>query len=117
MADEVVGGWIGEQSEDFNYAMCIVSSAFAGLGIGFFGCVLSKADQIRLLNGDQHTTLSKRLHSAGAIGSTIFGITSLVGLFFGPVSLVVVVRAGSTLPANALFSQLFRLRPLTRNDV
>ena len=41
----------------------------------------------------------------GVAGSTIFGVLSLVGLAFGPVALVVVVRAGATLPANAFFSQ------------
>ena len=38
------------------------------------------------------------------IGSVVFGLASLVGLVFGSVSLATVVRAGSTLPANAIFS-------------
>ena len=38
------------------------------------------------------------------VGSVVFGLFSLVGLIFGSVSLATVVRAGSTLPANAVFS-------------
>lgn len=98
-------------------AICILASAAAGTGIGFFGCVLSYADKLRVQNGDEHSKRSKQLQVFGAVGSSIFGIASLVGLFFGPVSLVVVVRAGSTLPANAFFSHAFGLRELIREDI
>ena len=40
----------------------------------------------------------------GICGSVVFGLASLVGLIFGSVSLATVVRAGSTLPSNAVFS-------------
>ncbi|CAK9087717.1 Nudix hydrolase 14 [Durusdinium trenchii] len=53
----------------------------------------------------------------GIIGSIVFGLASLVGLIFGSVSLATVVRAGSTLPSNAVFSQMLGLRPLVRDDV
>lgn len=96
--------------------ICIASSALAGIGVGFFSCLLSSADKQRQLNGGKHTDRSRIRCVLGAIGSTIFGILSLVGLNYGPVALVVVVRAGATLPANALFSQVFQIRPLTSSD-
>ncbi|CAJ1388052.1 unnamed protein product [Effrenium voratum] len=96
--------------------ICVVASALAGVGVGFFGCLLSSADKQRQLNGGKHTERSRIRFILGAIGSTIFGVLSLVGLAYGPVALVVVVRAGATLPANALFSQVFHLRPLTSSD-
>ncbi|CAE7536871.1 unnamed protein product [Symbiodinium natans] len=96
--------------------ICIASSALAGIGVGFFSCLLSSADKQRQLNGGKHTDRSRIRCVLGAIGSTIFGILSLVGLAYGPVALVVVVRAGATLPANALFSQVFQIRPLTSSD-
>eukprot|EP00913_Durusdinium_trenchii_P016753 g15747.t1 len=96
--------------------ICVVASALAGVGVGFFGCLLSSADKQRQLNGGKHTDRSRIRCVLGAIGSTIFGVLSLVGLAFGPVALVVVVRAGATLPANAFFSQVFHLRPLTTSD-
>ena len=83
----------------------VAASALAGIGVGFFGCLLSSADKQRQLNGGKHTDRSRIRFILGAIGSTIFGVMSLVGLAFGPVALVVVVRAGATLPANAFFSQ------------
>lgn len=96
--------------------ICVVASALAGVGVGFFGCLLSSADKQRQLNGGKHTDCSRLRCVLGAVGSTIFGVLSLVGLAFGPVALVVVVRAGATLPANAFFSQVFHLRPLTTSD-
>jgi len=96
--------------------ICVVASALAGVGVGFFGCLLSSADKQRQLNGGKHTERSRLRFILGAVGSTIFGVLSLVGLAYGPVALVVVVRAGATLPANAFFSQVFHLRPLTTSD-
>jgi len=96
---------------------CILCSAGAGLGAGFFGCILSWANHVKIRNDGKHTTCSKRVATLGVIGSTIFGLGSLAGLFFGPVTLVVVIRAGTLLPANAIFSQLFGFRPLTRDDL
>mmetsp|Transcript_71975 Transcript_71975/g.153943 ORF Transcript_71975/g.153943 Transcript_71975/m.153943 type:complete len:488 (-) Transcript_71975:19-1482(-) len=104
-----------EQSGDA-FLLCIFSSACAGLGIGFFACLLSWAERQKKLNGGTHTRQSKFFRVLGVIGSTVFGLGSLVGLAFGPVTLVVIVRAGITLPANVLFSQVFRLRPLVRDD-
>ncbi|CAE8645116.1 unnamed protein product, partial [Polarella glacialis] len=89
----------------------------AGIGVGFFGCLLSSADKQRKLNGGQHSATSFWRFRIGAVGSTIFGVMSLIGLSYGPVALVVVVRAGATLPANAFFSQVFDLRPLLREDL
>ncbi|CAE7218643.1 unnamed protein product [Symbiodinium pilosum] len=94
----------------------IASSSLAGIGVGFFSCLLSSADKQRQENSGKHTDRSRIQCVLGAIGSTIFGILSLVGLAYGPVALVVVVRAGATLPANALFSQVFQIRPLTSSD-
>lgn len=96
--------------------LCCLSSASAGLGAAWFGCVLSWADHAKRQNGGRHTKKSEWVAIFGAIGSTVFGFSSLVGLYFGPVTLVVVIRAGSLLPANAVFSQLLGLRPLTRDD-
>jgi len=100
-----------------NLVLCVVSSAVAGLGIGLFGCLLSAADQIRRRNSGVHTRKGRWFQIFGIGGSIIFGLASLVGLVFGSVSLATVVRAGSTLPSNAIFSQLFGLRPLVRDDV
>lgn len=99
-----------------NTTICVIASAFAGIGVGFFGCLLSSADKKRQLNGGQHSRDSQLRFRIGAAGSTLFGILSLVGLAYGPVALVVVVRAGATLPANAFFSQVFHLRPLLIED-
>lgn len=107
----------GDHGGTFSATMCIVSSALAGLGIGFFSCLLSSADHKRAANDGEHTKYSKRRHTIGVVGSTIFGVFSLVGLIFGSVSLAVVVRASSALPANAVFSQVFHLRPLVRDDI
>jgi len=96
--------------------ICCLSSCAAGIGAAVFGCILSWADHQKRRNGGVHTPRSKGIAIFGAIGSTVFGFSSLVGLYFGPVTLVVVLRAGSLLPANAFFSQLFRFRPLTRDD-
>mmetsp|Transcript_158358 Transcript_158358/g.507908 ORF Transcript_158358/g.507908 Transcript_158358/m.507908 type:complete len:510 (+) Transcript_158358:187-1716(+) len=96
--------------------ICCLSSCAAGIGAAVFGCILSWADHQKRRNGGVHTPQSKGIAIFGAIGSTVFGFSSLVGLYFGPVTLVVVLRAGSLLPANAFFSQLFRFRPLTRDD-
>ncbi|CAE7352124.1 unnamed protein product [Symbiodinium sp. CCMP2592] len=102
---------------NLNLVLCVVSSAVAGIGIGLFGCLLSAADHIRRRNGGLHTVRSRFFSWIGMIGSVVFGLASLVGLVFGSVSLATVVRAGSTLPANAIFSQMFGLRPLVRDDV
>ena len=47
---------------------------------------------------------SERVLRIGICGSVLFGFASLVGLILGSVSLATVVRAGSTLPSNAVFS-------------
>jgi hypothetical protein len=107
MSDEVRRG-ISLNDPLASTAICIFASAVAGTGIGYFGCVLSYADKLASDPGGVHAKRARRLQRLGALGSTVFGISSLVGLFFGPVSLVVVVRAGSTLPANAFFSQASR---------
>lgn len=96
--------------------ICLLFSAMAGAGVGFFGCLLSASDGIRKANGDRHTRQSRLGVTVGAIGSTVFGLGSLVGLYFGPVTFVTMARTGTTLPANVLFSQLFKLRPLGRED-
>lgn len=96
--------------------LCVLCSCGAGLGAAVFGCILSWADHIKRKNGGVHTRRSHIVAIGGVIGSTLFGFSSLVGLYFGPVTLVVVIRAGSLLPANAFFSQMFGLRPLTRDD-
>ena len=100
-----------------NLVLCVVSSAVAGLGIGLFGCLLSAADQIRRRNSGVHTRKGRWFQIFGIGGSIIFGLASLVGLVFGSVSLATVVRAGSTLPSNAIFSQILGLRPMVRDDV
>lgn len=97
-------------------AICLAFSALSGVGVGFFGCLLSASDGIRKANNDRHTRQSKLGVTVGAIGSTVFGLGSLVGLYFGPVTFVTMARTGTTLPANVLFSQLFSLRPLGRDD-
>ncbi|CAJ1338048.1 unnamed protein product [Effrenium voratum] len=98
-----------------NLILC--RSAVAGIGIGLFGCLLSASDQVRRRNAGVHSCKSRCFHVWGVVGSVVFGLASLVGLVFGSVSLATVVRAGSTLPANAFFSQIFGLRPLVRDDV
>lgn len=102
---------------DLSTLACILCSAGAGLGAGFFGCILSWANHEKIRNEGRHTPCTRRVAILGVIGSTIFGLGSLAGLYFGPVTLVVVVRAGTLLPANAIFSQLFGFRPLTRDDL
>lgn len=103
--------------DDHSTLLCVLCSAGAGLGAGFFGCVLSWANHVKLRNDGKHTTCSRYVAIFGVIGSTVFGLGSLAGLYFGPVTLVVVIRAGTLLPANAFFSQLFGFRPLTRDDL
>ncbi|CAK0829960.1 unnamed protein product [Prorocentrum cordatum] len=88
----------------------------SGVGVGFFGCLLAASDGIRKANGNRHTRRSKLGVTVGAIGSTVFGLGSLVGLYFGPVTFVTMARTGMALPANVLFSQVFQLRPLGRDD-
>ncbi|CAE7722601.1 NUDT14 [Symbiodinium pilosum] len=114
-----VPAFLDVKSKDgnLNLVLCVVSSAVAGIGIGLFGCLLSAADHIRRRNGGLHTMRSRIYSWIGMVGSVVFGLFSLVGLIFGSVSLATVVRAGSTLPANAVFSQMFGLRPLVRDDV
>jgi len=107
----------GSDAHVVSTVICVVASGLAGLGIGFFSCLLSSADKMKRLNGGQHSKSSRRRFMFGAIGSIIFGLFSVIGLYFGPVTLVTVVRAGSTLPANALFSQIFHLRPLKKEDL
>jgi len=101
----------------FNLVLCVVSSAVAGIGIGLFGCLLSAADHMKRRNSGVHTSIGRTFQICGICGSIVFGLASLVGLIFGSVSLATVVRAGSTLPSNAIFSQLLGLRPLVRDDV
>eukprot|EP00418_Pyrodinium_bahamense_P006468 CAMPEP_0179024000 /NCGR_PEP_ID=MMETSP0796-20121207/7227_1 /TAXON_ID=73915 /ORGANISM="Pyrodinium bahamense, Strain pbaha01" /LENGTH=412 /DNA_ID=CAMNT_0020719943 /DNA_START=59 /DNA_END=1297 /DNA_ORIENTATION=- len=96
--------------------LCISSASSAGIGSGFFGCLLSYADKLKTESGDKHTGHSKLLEGVGMVGSTLFGLGSLVAINFGPVALVTVIRAGTLLPANAMFAQLFGLRPLIRED-
>ena len=114
-----VPAFLDVKSKDgnLNLILCVVSSAVAGVGSGLFGCLLSAADHIKRRNGGIHTTRSRLYSWIGMVGSVVFGLASLVGLVFGSVSLATVVRAGSTLPANAVFSQMFGLRPLVRDDV
>lgn len=104
------------RAHNWSTVLCVLCSVGAGLGAAFFGCILSWADHVKRRNGGRHTRRSHVVAILGCIGSTLFGFSSLVGLYFGPVTLVVVIRAGSLLPANALFSQIFGLRPLTRDD-
>lgn len=100
-----------------NLVLCVVCSAVAGIGIGLFGCLLSAADHMKRRNSGVHTRIGRLFQICGISGSLVFGLASLVGIIFGSVSLATVVRAGSTLPSNAIFSQLFGLRPLVRDDV
>lgn len=104
-------------TNDLSILLCILCSSGAGLGAGFFGCILSWANHEKRRNLGQHTSCSQCVAIFGVVGSTIFGVGSLAGLYFGPVVLVVVIRAGTLLPANAVFSQIFGFRPLTRDDL
>merc|ERR1719464_1213153 len=57
------------------------------------------------------------LKKLATLGSFVFSLFSLIPLAAGaPINIVNVVRAGSLLPANAVFSQCFGLRPLVRDD-
>lgn len=103
-------------SASANLALCLVTSALAGIGAGLFSCVLSAADKQKRENGGKATRQSRCLMTVGIIGSTTFGIASIAGLFFGPITLVTIIRAGTTLPANAFFSQVFSIRPLIKDD-
>jgi len=97
--------------------VCILSSAAAGVGIGLFCCVVSLANKLQTRNGGVHTRCSRRVHVLGIVGHVVCGLASLFGVVTGSVSLATVVRSGCTLPANAFFSQVFRLRPLVRDDI
>lgn len=96
--------------------LCILTASLAGAGSGFFGCLLAYADKLKIENGNKNTRLSKCLTVTGMLGSTLFGCGSLVALYFGSLALVTVIRAGTLLPANAMFAHLFQLRPLVRED-
>eukprot|EP00913_Durusdinium_trenchii_P027204 g25524.t1 len=113
----VEAGPAGTSKGTLQLVLCVVSSAVAGIGIGLFGCLLSASDHLRRRNAGVHTGKSRCFQVLGIIGSIVFGLASLVGLIFGSVSLATVVRAGSTLPSNAVFSQMLGLRPLVRDDV
>ncbi|CAK0878022.1 unnamed protein product [Prorocentrum cordatum] len=97
-------------------SICLACSAMSGVGVGFFGCLLAASDVVRKANGNRHTRRSKLGVTIGAVGSTVFGLGSLVGLYFGPVTFVTMARTGTALPANVVFSQVFQLRPLGRDD-
>eukprot|EP00929_Paragymnodinium_shiwhaense_P014401 TRINITY_DN122309_c0_g1_i1.p1 TRINITY_DN122309_c0_g1~~TRINITY_DN122309_c0_g1_i1.p1 ORF type:complete len:476 (-),score=67.84 TRINITY_DN122309_c0_g1_i1:272-1699(-) len=114
-ADGMIDG-DGTAHETSNLFLCATASACSGIAIGFFGCVLSSADRKKKANGGKHTAASKCQQISGIIGSFCFGLSSLVALAYGPIAMVTVVRAGSLLPANVFFSQLFGLRPLVRDD-
>jgi len=107
---------MGTLSPTHSAFLCIATSSLAGVGSGFFGCLLSYADKLKTENGKKNTKLSKRLAVTGMLGSTIFGCGSLVALYFGSMALVTVIRAGTLLPANAIFAHVFGLRPLVRED-
>jgi len=97
--------------------LCILFSSLAGIGAAFFGCILSWADQQKQNNHGKHTKCSHAVNVFAVFFSVVFGFGSLAGLYFGPVNMVVMIRAGCLLPANALFSQCFGFRPLTRDDL
>lgn len=96
---------------------CALAAASAGTGVGFFGCVLSSADRLKRQNGGYHSRRSRCACIFGATGSVSAGLGSIVGIALGPITLVTVVRAGTTLSSNVLFSQIFGLRPLVRDDL
>jgi len=94
----------------------VVSPMVGGVGVGFFGCLLSYQKHVKNSLG-KHTVRTRCLQAVATIGSFTFSLFSLLPLVLGaPVNVVNVVRAGSLLPSNAIFSQLLGLRPLHRDD-
>jgi hypothetical protein len=114
-------------------SLCLVFAFLAGFFQGFFGCLLAWiGKQKKAQEGEQQdnarpsdpktasglsTKWIDRLNLFGIIGSaTLPGVLSIAALAFGAISMVVVVRSSSILVFNVIFTRVFKLGSIKKND-
>ncbi|KAJ1629436.1 hypothetical protein T492DRAFT_118660 [Pavlovales sp. CCMP2436] len=114
LADSTVAEVLGQ-------SLCLIFAFFAGFFQGFFGCLLAWCARWKPPAGQDPATPTplwvSRLNIAGVVGSaTLPGVLSIAALAFGAISMVVVVRSSSILVFNVIFTRVFNLGSVKKND-